>query len=726
MNSMLQYESGFEPERYELDEPLPYRLTLRRRKFFQLFGGGIVVILLANKILAQESGRNGRRRGGNQGAQDIAAWLHIDESGKITAYTGKVEVGQNIRTSLSQAVADELRVPVESITMIMGDTAKVPYDPGTFGSRSTPDMASQLRRASAAARELLLDMAAKTFSLPRETLKVENGTILEQSGKAHGFGEITQGEKLTSAIAQNPPVTPAGKWKAAGIAHRKVNGRELVNGAHKYASDIAVPGMLHAKVLRPAYPGATLVSVNTDEAEKNPGLSVVREGDFVAVVAPLEMDAARGLKQVNAKWGPGTGTVELLRAHSTEEKLFENLKQADTSSTSSRRNDATRSGSIKEGLADADVRLEKSYTVSYIAHAPMEPRAAVAQWEGDQLTVWTGTQRPFGVRSELANHFGISEDKIHVYMPDTGSAYGGKHTGEAAVEAARIAKKVGKPVKLVWTREEEFTWAYFRPAGVIEVSSGAKKGGMLTAWSFHNYNSGGSGIRTPYEVPNQEIQFHPAQAPLRQGSYRGLAATANNFARESHIDELAHELKLDPVQFRLKNLKNERVRAVLQAAAEKFGWPAKTSPGRGVGIACGTEKGGYLATCAEVSVDPATGKVQVVRAVSAFECGAIVNPEQLKNQVSGALIMGLGGALFEAVHFDNLKMTNAAFSEYRVPRFSDVPEIDVVLLDRKDIPSAGAGETPIMCIAPAVGNAIFAATGVRLRSMPMVPKGLKI
>ncbi|MBV9886190.1 MAG: xanthine dehydrogenase family protein molybdopterin-binding subunit, partial [Acidobacteria bacterium] len=274
--------------------------------------------------------------------------------------------------------------------------------------------------------------------------------------------------------------------------------------------------------------------------------------------------------------------------------------------------------------------------------------------------------------------------------------------------------------------EEEFTWAYFRPAGVMDVRGGAAADGVLTAWEFHNYNSGGSGIGTPYVVANQRVQFHETKSPLRQGSYRGLAATANHFARECAMDELAHAAGVDPLEFRLKNISDSRLRDVFVAASKKFGWPGKkTAEGQGFGIGGGIEKGGYVATCAEVALDRASGNVRIVRVVTAFECGAIVNPDGLRNQVIGANIMGLGGALFEAITFENGRITNPHFARYRVPRFKDVPEIEAVLLDRKDIPSAGAGETPIVGIAPAIGNAIFDATGVRLRTLPMVPNGLK-
>jgi len=307
-----------------------------------------------------------------------------------------------------------------------------------------------------------------------------------------------------------------------------------------------------------------------------------------------------------------------------------------------------------------------------------------------------------------------------------GSGYGGKHTMDAAVEAARLARAAKRPVKVTWTRQEEFTWAYFRPAGRFEVRSGMTHEGIITAWEFHNYNSGTRALRPPYEIANQWVEFHPAHYPLRQGSYRGLAATANHFARETHIDEMAHAAGIDPLQLRLKNIKDDRLKAVLEAAADKFGWGSKPAAGHGFGIACGAEPSMYVATCAEVAVDKATGSVRVARLVTAYECGAIVNPNGLRHQVEGVQMMGLGGALFEQIEFDNGRILNPLLSKYRVPRFSDMPAIDIVLLDRPDLASGGAGETPLYGVAPAVGNAIFQASGIRLRSMPLIRNGLKM
>lgn len=720
MNYHDESDILIEPERYELAEGPQQHFDVDRRAFFKLLGGGVVVLLFADASLAQESGQSGRRRGGGQRPAEIGAWLHIGEDGTVTVFSGKAEVGQNIRTSLTQVVAEELRVPVSSIQMVMGDTAKTPFDAGTFGSRTTPDMAAQLRRVGASAREALLDLAAASFQTDRTNLAVADGKVSRLDNKeALTFGQLTKGQQLMKTVLEQAPTTPVADWKIAGTSVPKIDGREFVTGRHQYASDIKRPGMLHGKVLRPPAFDATPASIDTKEAESMPNITVVRDGAFVGVTAPDSQLAARAVQAIRAEWAT--------KPQSSNAQLFEELKKnAAAGGDRGGRSGGGNKGSMEEGLASAEHKLEQTYTIAYIAHVPLEPRAAVAEWSDGKLTVWTGTQRPFGVRGDLAQAFGISQDLVRVIVPDTGSGYGGKHSGEAAIEAARLAKVAGKPVKLVWTREEEFTWAYFRPAGVIEIISGVRNDGTITAWEFHNYNSGGSAIRTPYEVPNQKIEFHSSRSPLRQGSYRALASTANVFARESHMDELAHAIKMDPLEFRLKNLKDERMRAVLESAAKAFGWTkSKPNEGRGIGIACGTEKGSYVATCAEVVSDRETNSVKVVRAVSAFECGAVLNPDHLKSQVEGAMVQGLGGALFEAIEFENGRIKNPRLSSYRVPRFTDAPAIEVVLVNRPDLPSAGAGETPIIGIAPAVGNAIFAARGLRLRSMPMAPNGLE-
>jgi isoquinoline 1-oxidoreductase len=719
MSDPLQSQVQLEPERYELRAAAPYRFDLDRRDFFKFLGAGLVVVsVLKPSLTAQESG-GGRPRRGESLPKEIDAWLHIGDNGKVTVYTGKVEIGQNIRTSLSQAVSEELEVPLGSIALVMGDTQLTPFDMGTFGSRTTPAMNLQLRKVASAARDVMLQLAAAQWKTDAARLVVAQGKITDpHSGRSVEYAALLKGQQLSETLPATDPLIPAAQWKVAGQSLSKVDGRDFVTGQHRYPSDQKLPDMLYGKVLRPAAFDATLVSVDTQKAEQM-GVTVVHDGNFVGVAAPSSKLAADALAALRAEWKA--------EPQISNKELFAYLRQ-NTSEGTDPTGDGDRYdlGSVDQALASADHKLRQTYTVSYIAHVPLEPRAALANWDGDRLTVWTGTQRPFGVRGQLAEAFHIPEDQVRVLMPDMGSGYGGKHTGETAIEAARLARAAKRPVKVVWTREEEFSWAYFRPAGVIDVTSGVRKDGTITAWEFHNYNSGSAGIRTYYEVPNQRIVFHAVKSPLRQGSYRALAATANHFARESHMDEAAREVNMDPLEFRLKNLKNERLRAVFEAAAKQFAWGRSKSGGHGFGMGGGYEKLGNIATFAEVNVDRKSGEVKIVRVVSAFECGAIVNPDGLRNQLEGSNVQGLGGALFEAIQFDNGKILNGRLSQYRVPRFSDVPAVETVLLDRKDLPSAGAGECPMIGIAPAIGNAIFDAAGVRLRALPMVPNGLKI
>jgi nicotinate dehydrogenase subunit B len=706
-----------EPERYEWTAGPIHEFELRRRDFFKLLGAGIAIFAVAKDSLAKQETTPTRAFHSEELPNDISAWLHVGEDGSVTAFTGKAEIGQNIRTMLMQTVADELRVPFDSVRLVAADTALVPFDFGTVGSRTTPTMTPQLRRVASAARDVLVGVAAKQWNVPPEGLVAADAKVTDPaSGRSLHYAELARGKTLAQNLPAEDPVTPATQWTIAGKPIPKVGARAFVTGQHQYSPDLRPEGLLHGKVLRPPSFNATLTSFDDSAAKTMPGVFIVHDGNFVGAAAPTARDAQKALEAIRAEW------KEVPQISNRE--LFSYLKENTTGKSEDRFK--KQKGSVEEGFAAAAHRLDATYTVAYIAHAPLEPRAAVAQWADGKLTVWTGTQRPFAVRDELADVFHIAASNIRVIVPDTGSAYGGKHSGDAALEAARLARAAGCPVKVLWTREEEFTWAYFRPAGVIEVKGGVAADGAITAWEFHNYHSGMSAIETPYAVPNWKTEYHQVRLLLRSGSYRGLAATANHFARETHMDVLANAARMDPLEFRFKNLSDPRLRAVLEAAAKSFGWPRKkTQEGQGFGLAGGFEKGGYVATCAEIAVDRPSGAVRVVRMVTAYECGAIVNPDGLRNQVVGANIQGLGGALFEAIEFENGRISNPHFARYRLPRFRDVPEIEAILLDRKDIPSAGAGETPIMGVAPAIGNAIFDATGVRLNALPLVPNGLK-
>jgi nicotinate dehydrogenase subunit B len=676
-----------------------------QRDYFSVLPDGLVVVLPQRRVPP-----------GTWSTTD-GAWIHVGADGTVTGFTGKVDVGQDNRTALSQLVAEELHVPFGSVRLVMGDTDLCPFDMGTFGSRSMPDAGEDLRVAAASARELLLSSAADRWGEDPAGLVASDGSVAtREGGRSVSYAELLQGVRRVEIASGDAPVSAPSQWRVAGRPTPRANAEEIVTGARFYPSDHTAPGVLHGKVLRPPAFGATLRSVDLAEARGVPGVTVVHESDFVGVAAEDPVAARAALRAIRAEWEltaqpSERDLVEHLRSHPAEAEGYGGALRRET-------------GDVDRALAEAKVRLAETYTTAYIAHVPLEPRAALAEWAGGRLTVWTGTQRPFGVRQQLAEELGIDEADIRVIVPPTGAGFGGKHSGETAVEAARLARGSERPVKVRWTREEEFTWGFFRPAAVIDVQSGAAADGALIAWKFTNINSGSAGIFCPYDVPNQRIAHRPAASPLRQGSYRALAATANHFARESHIDEMAHRVDADPLEFRLRHLPDERLATVFRTAAERAGWAGRSDePGRALGIAGGLEKDARVATCVELRVLP-DGRPEILRIVTAFDCGAIVNPDNLMNQIEGATVMGLGGALFEAVHFSGGRISNPRLSQYRVPRFSDVPPIELVLVDRKDIAPAGAGETPIVAVAPAIANAISAATGRRIRSMPLVPDGV--
>ncbi|HEV8290799.1 MAG TPA: molybdopterin cofactor-binding domain-containing protein, partial [Tepidisphaeraceae bacterium] len=546
-----------------------------------------------------------------------------------------------------------------------------------------------------------------------EELTVADGKVIhKESKREQSYADLASAEDAAKLFSENVPsnvtVTAIKEWQVMGKPLSRPNGRDLVTGAHHYPSDISRPGMLHGKILRaPAY-GAKMSGVDLASAKAMKDVVVVQDGNFVGVAAPTTFAAEKAIEDVakNAKWDTAP--------HPSSKELYDYLRQ--------KARGGVPANPFADELAKAAKALKQTYHVAYVQHAPMEPRATVAEWSDGKLTVWTATQHPFGVRGELANAFRIPEDRVRVIVPDFGGGFGGKHSGESAVEAARLAQGAGKPVCLRWTREEEFTWAYFRPAAVIDAEAGLDANGLITSWYFTNINSGGNAVEPPYRIAKKKSQFVQSEPSLRHGSYRALASTANNFARESFMDELASAAGKDPLEFRLAHLEEPRLRAVLEEAASKSNFSErwkKKDPKIGVGLACGTEKGSYVAACCEVAVDAEEGKIAVKKVCQAYECGAIINPVNLKAQVAGAIIMGIGPALREDMKFSGGKILNAAFSRYLVPRMDDLPELDIHLLNRPDLPSAGAGETPIICIAPAIANAVFHASGQRIRQMPI-------
>jgi nicotinate dehydrogenase subunit B len=680
------------------------------RDWFGVLGQGLVVVWPPAAAAAWP------RTGG--------AWLHIAAAGTVTAFTGKVDAGQDNRTAFRLLVAEELAVDPAEVRLVQGDTDLCPYDPGTSGSRSMPDAGEALRRAAAGAREMLIDLAVARLGGPPARFRAERGSVVcAMTGTRLPYGALLAGTQRLEVLAEEPPLISPPDWTTAGHPYAAPRA-DAVTGTRRFVSDLTRPGLRHGAVLRPPVAGAVLRAADTAAAEAMPGVTVVRDGEFIGVTAGDPETARGAVAAIEADWvqpRPGPADLETyLRTHQVDGEGWQRAVSSEA-------------GNTDAALAAAATGVEATYTTAYLAHVPLETRAAVAEWQDGRLTVWTGTNVPFAVRARLSQAFGIGEAVIRVIVPPFGGGFGGKH-GEEAIEAARLARGSGWPVMVHWSRAEEFQWGFLRPMAVIDVRAGLDADGSITAWDFLDINAGANGFAFPYAVPNRRLRYQPTASPYPQGPYRALSATANTFARESHIDALAYVAGADPQRFRLRHLDDERLAAVLEAAAGRFDWRPGWEPvgrpawrdgqwvWRGTGLAIGLEKGGRVATCAEVLAD-AAGQVRVTRMVTAYECGAIVNPDTVISQIEGGTVMALGGALFESVAFTRGRVVRPSLSGYRVPRFTDVPELEVVLLDRPDLPSAGAGETPLIAVAPAIANAIFAATGRRLRSLPLLPQG---
>ena len=698
-------EDLVEPDRKELEEAPAYCFELDRREWVSAIGAGLLITARGEIVKGQESPESG---------VPASTRLHLGEDGAITVLTGKVEVGQGSRTQILQAAAEELRVAPETLRARLADTAVTPNDGSTAGSRTTPSTVPVVRRACAAAREVLIQFAADAWKVDGSELEVRSGTVIHED-KRLSYADLARSRRLTAttddSVPRGVPLSPSEGWSVLGKTILRARVRDVVTGVHQYPSDIVLPGMLYGAVLRPPSYGARLESVDLGPARRL-GVVAVRDGEFVGCAARTSHQSRHAVKAI------ASGATWRRAPHPSSEGLASRLRAGAQRTGEGRRGPRRReTGDIVAALQGA-TELQASYSIPYVQHVPMEPRAAVAQWNGQGLTVWTGTQRPFGVRAELAAAFRIAPESVRVIVPDTGGGFGGKHTGEAAIEAARLARGAQTPVSLRWTRAEEFAWAYFRPAAAFDVRAGLI-GKRIVAWDFTAFNPGTAAIESPYAIPNQRTRYYPCDAPLREGSYRGIGATGNNFAREAFMDELAHAAGLDPLEFRLANLDDKRLGNVLRAAARGFGWsgPSRAGRNRGAGLAAGFEKGSYIAICAQVRVEGTA--VQVERIVSAFECGAILNPGNLRAQVEGCINQGLGPALTEEIRFAAGQLLNGSLSRYPVPRFRDIPPMETILLDRPDIAPSGAGETPIIAVAPALANAVFAATGQRRRRLPL-------
>lgn len=700
----------------------PTGSPVSRRSFLKIAGGGIFIFFTVgpSPLLTREQTADGARR---DLPSDFNAFLRIGEDGKVSCFTGKIEMGQGVITSLAQMLADELDIPVESVAMVMGDTDLCPWDMGTFGSRTTRFFGPPLRAAGAEARRVLLELASAHLHVAAERLATEDGFVFDRTNRALrvSYAELTGGKRIERRIAGPVSVKKPSELKVVNKSLLRRDGLEKVTGRAKYAGDIQLPQMLYAKILRPPAHGAKLKSVDLSEVTKMTDVQVVRDGDLIAVLHKYPDVAEMALEKIKADFEiPDTGF--------DHENIFDHLLKV-----APKGEVMAEAGDLKLGESRSVKVLEKTYLDGYVAHAPIEPHTAVAQIQGDKATLWPSAQTPFRVKEEIAAKLRIPEENVRVISPFVGGGFGGKTSNLQAVEAARLARLTGKPVQVAWSRKEEFFYDAFRPAAVVKIRSGTTDQGTIGFWDYHVYHAGQRGADQFYNIPHHRTASHgggwggvPGSHPFATGAWRAPANNTNTFARESHIDIMAAESGIDPLKFRLENLSDEKMKRLLRAAAEKFGWqPAKAPSGRGFGIACGMDAGTYVATIAEVEVDKASGKVQVKRVVCAQDMGLAINPEGATIQMEGCVTMGLGYALAETIHFKNGEIFDLNFDTYEIPRFSWVPKIETVILGDKGADPQGGGEPAIITMGGVLANAIYDAVGARVLRMPMTPERIR-
>ncbi len=694
---------------------------LSRREFFGRVGGGIVVLVgLTPAVLRAQDPKR-------LYPEDFNAYLVIGASGRVTVFSGKIEMGQGVLTSQAQMLAEELGVPLASIDMVLGDTDRCPWDMGTFGSLTTRMFGPALRAAGAQARLTLLSLAAARLGVAQDKLVARDGmiSVAGDTSRKVSYGELSRGARITKIVDQKSVLRAASEFTVMGRSPARLDGVEKVTGAARYAGDIRLPGMLYARILRPPAHGARLLQADTSDAEAYPGARVVRDGNLLAVLHAHPEAATIAFARIKAQWQSPEARLD-------PENIFDHLVNTTTDQKT-----ATERGDIRAARAGAAKLFETTYRKGYVAHAPIETHTALADVRDGKATVWASTQTPFPTRDLVARSLKLKAQDVRVITPYVGGGFGGKSANMQAVEAARLSQAVGKPVQVAQTREEEFFYDTFDPAAVVKIVSSLDGNGRISLWDYVVYAAGERGSALLYDVPNARIHLvgrtsfasetdSASVHPFAVGPWRAPGANMNAFAVESQIDIMASAAGIDPVEFRLRHLSDARMRRVLQTAADAFGWKAAAAPSkRGLGVACNVDAGTYVATIAEVKVDAATGKVKVSRIVCAQDMGIVVNPVGARMQIEGGLTMGLGYVFSEELRFHGGQVLDRNFDSYGITRFSDAPRIEAVLVKNDELAPQGGGEPSITTTGAVIANAVFDAIGVRMFRLPMTPERLR-
>jgi CO/xanthine dehydrogenase Mo-binding subunit len=680
----------------------------------------------------------------SEASANLDDWIAIEPDGTVVAYSGKVETGTGVRTALAQIVAEELDAPLERVRLVMGDTGRAPDEGYTAGSMTVRMGGEQLRKAAAEARLALLERAAEVLGAPREQLEAHDGVISVRGEpeRSVSYGQLQGGRPFARQISGTAPLKRPQEYRVVGSDARRVDLAGKFTGEPSFVHDLRLPGMLHGRVVRARRPGARVLSVD-ESAVRN--AQIVRLGNFVGVVAEREEQAIKAAEQLQVTWEetadlpPMERLYDWMRAQPATEHVVAESRDAESA------------------LRGAARRVHAVYEQPFQAHASIGPSCAVAEEKDGMLTVWASSGGVYPLRDALADLLGMPAERIRVIHMEGAGAYGQNGSEDVAADAALLARAVGGPVRVQWSRRDEFIGEPKAAPMVMEVTAGLDDDGRIVAWRYEVWSpshtnrprtalgllagretreqapppaapyfmGGARNAPTNYALPNQRVMIHSlAEAPLRTSSMRSLGGVGNTFANESFMDELASAAEMDPLAFRLRHLDDPRGRDALEAAARTAGWgeALPAGEGRGLSFARYENDQAYVATVAHVAVDEATGEVRVRRIVVAHDCGLIVNPDGVRNQVEGNVIQALSRTLKEEVRFDAGGQTTVDWEDYPILTFSESPELEITLINRPDEPSLGAGEPATVTVAAAVANAVYAATRARLRRVPFTPE----
>jgi nicotinate dehydrogenase subunit B len=748
--------------------------TISRRAFLGTTGAIVIGFTLAPRLLAQEA-RGPALPGSLRNNAELDAWLRVDADGTVTVFTGKAELGQGIKTALTQIAAEELDLPIGRVRMITADTAQTPNEGYTAGSQSIQDSGSAIRQASAEARAILVGLASERLNVPPDRLETADGAVrVAGGGQSLGYGELIGGKKFAKKAEAKVKPKDTSKYSIVGTSLARFDLPNKVFGQPAFVQDLRMPGMVHGRVVQPPSYSAKLLAADEAGVARLPGvLKVMRDGSFLAVIAEREDQAIRAADALRAssKWQEAKDLPDM---NAMPAWLKANVDSVMRVVDGTPKPDAPVPDPLAKDGAD---RFEATYTKPYIMHGALGPSAAVAHMTGGMLTVWSHTQGVYPLRDTIALMLKMEKEKVRVIHAEGAGCYGHNAADDAAGDAAMLAAGFpDRPVRVQWMRNDEHGWEPYNSAMLIEMSAGLKDG-RIVYWN-HDLYSTSHGNRPRGKLPGSELTaaWHKAEAmplpeaelnngrhygehrnadpiydvgesrivrhfvkkmPIRVSSTRSLGAYSNVFAIESFMDELAYKAGIDPVAFRLKHLKDERAKQVLTEAAQRAGWRERTAPaggngnggqrmkGQGVGFAQYKNEKAYAAIVVELEVDRASGAVQLLKATIAGEAGQYINPDGMANQLEGGFVQAASWTLKEQVTFDQTRITSRDWNGYPILTFTEAPEVETHLINRADLPSLGAGEASQGPSSAAVANAIYDATGLRLRDLPLTPDKIK-